>query len=112
MPGFPVSIGCAVLLTPGVTGAPDSGAIITVLPPFILANGMPLATAGGTLCMMVNSLSGAPYPLLVGPAGASGGILVGGRPLLRMGDRIPTPPGILLIIGPPASTAFIDTSPP
>ncbi len=112
MPGSPVSIGCAVLLTPGVTGAPDSGTIISVLPPFIMANGMPLATAGGTVCMMINSLSGAPYPLLVGPTGASSGILVGGRPLLRLGDRIPTPPGILVILGPPATTSFVDTAPP
>lgn len=112
MPGFPVSIGCAVMVTPGATGAPDSGTIIAVLPPFITANGMPLATAGGAVCLMVNSLTGVPYPLLVGPAGASSGILVGGRPLLRMGDRIPTPPGILMVLGPPATTSFVDSAPP
>jgi hypothetical protein len=111
MPGFPVSIGCMVLLSPGAAGPPDSGTIVAVLPPFILANGMPLATAGGALCMMVNSLSGVPYPMLVGPL-ASTGVLVGGKPLLRMGDQVPTPPGIMTILGPPATTAFIDQSPP
>jgi hypothetical protein len=61
---------------------------------------------------MVNSLTGVPYPLMVGPVGASTGVLVGGRGLLRMGDRVPTPPGVLLVIGPPATTAFTDTAPP
>jgi hypothetical protein len=72
---------------------------------------MPLATGGGTLCLMVNSLSGIPYPMMVGPLGSSG-ITVAGRPLLRVGDRVPTPPGIMLILGPPATTAFIDQAPP
>lgn len=111
MPGPPVSLGCAVLLSPGIAGPPDSGTIITVLPPFITANGMPLATGGGTICLMVNSLTGVPYPMLIGPFGSSG-VRVAGRPLLRVGDMVPTPPGIMTILGPPATVAVSDTSPP
>ncbi len=110
MPGLPVTIGCTVIITPGVTGAPDTGTILVIFPPFITANGMPLATTG-SLCMMINSLSGVPYPLVIGPL-ASTGVTVGGRSLVRMGDFIPTPPGILSIIGPPAAVNVIDQSPP
>jgi hypothetical protein len=51
-----------VILTPGAAGPPDTGTIVAVFPPFILANGMPLATGGGTLCMMVNSSAACPTP--------------------------------------------------
>lgn len=111
MPGMPVSIGCMVVLTPGAAGPPDSGTIVTVLPPFITANGIPLATGGGTLCLMVNSLTGIPYPMLIGPLGSSG-VRVAGRPLLRMGDLVPTPPGVMTILGPPATAAVTDGWPP
>jgi len=111
MPGPPVSIGCSVILTPGMAGPPDTGVIITVLPPFVTANGMPLATAGGTICQMINSLSGIPYPMLIGPLGSSG-VRVSGRALLRMGDRVPTPPGMMLILGPPATVTVNDQWPP
>lgn len=110
MPGPPVSIGCSVLLTPGAAGPPDSGTIITVFPPFITAGGMPLATSG-SLCLMINSLSGIPYPMVIGTP-ASGGVTVGGRSLVRMLDRIPTPPGIMLILGPPAAPYVMDNWPP
>ena|SRR5829696_9132722 len=106
MPGPPVSIGCMVMVTPGAAGAPDTGTIIAVLPPLITAGGMPLATSG-SLCVMVNSLSGVPYPLVIGPL-ASTGVRVGGRALVRMGDSIPSPPGVLTILGPPASTFVLD----
>ncbi|HEV3469735.1 MAG TPA: hypothetical protein VG148_10470 [Pyrinomonadaceae bacterium] len=106
MPGPPVSIGCLVTVSPGAAGPPDTGTIIAVFPPLITAGGMPLATAG-SLCMMVNSLSGIPYPLVIGPL-ASTGVNVGGRGLVRMGDNIPSPPGILTILGPPAATFVID----
>lgn len=106
MPGPPVTIGCAVVVTPGATGAPDSGVITAVFPPVVTAGGMPLATAG-SLCTMVNSLSGIPYPLIIGPL-ASTGVLIGGRPLVRIGDRIPSPPGVLLILGPPAAGNVLD----
>ncbi|MEM6796703.1 MAG: hypothetical protein AAF725_22210, partial [Acidobacteriota bacterium] len=66
MAGPPVSIGAAVLLTPGAAGPPDSGIIVAVLPPVITAGGLPLATAG-SLCQMVHSLTGVPYVLPIGP---------------------------------------------
>ena len=110
MPGLPVSIGASVIVTPGAAGAPDSGTIIAVLPPFITAGGMPLATTG-SICMMVNSFSGVPYPLVIGPLGSSG-VRVAGTALVRMGDMIPSPPGVLTVVGPPAATFVTDSWPP
>jgi len=107
MPGPPVTIGCSVMVTPGLSGPPDMGVIIAIFPPVITANGMPLATAG-SLCQMINSVWGFPYPLVIGPL-ASTGVLVGGRPLVRVGDLIPSPPGILTVLGPPATLNMIDT---
>ena len=109
MPGPPVSIGCAVLVTPGLAGAPDSGIITTVLQATVTAGGMPLATAG-SICQMVNSVTGAPYPLVIGSAGASTGIKVQGQPLVRIGDQIPSGPGVLMILGPPAAPFVSDGS--
>src|SRR3989442_15476531 len=110
MPGFPVTIGCTVIVTPGATGAPDTGTIVGIFPPVVTAGGMPLATSG-SLCSMVNSLSGVPYPLVIGPL-ASSGVSVGGRALVRMGDVIPSPPGVLTIVGPPAAPLVNDGWPP
>ena len=110
MPGPPVSIGASVVITPGATGPPDTGVIVAILPPVITANGMPLATSG-SICTMINSLTGVPYPLVIGQL-ASGGVKVGGRALVRLGDRIPTPPGILTILGPPIAPYVIDQWPP
>jgi len=110
VPGMPVTIGCAVMVTPGASGPPDSGTVMVVLPPFITAAGMPLATSG-SLCLMINSVWGFPYPLVIGPLGSSG-VSVGGMPLVRVGDNIPSPPGILTILGPPAATNVIDQWPP
>ncbi len=110
MPGPPVSIGAMVVITPGASGVPDTGTIVSVPPPYVTANGMPLATAG-SLCQMVNSLSGVPYPLVIGPL-ASSGVRIGGRALVRLGDRIPTPPGILTVLGPPAAPFVNDRWPP
>jgi hypothetical protein len=98
------------MVTPGAAGPPDTGAITVILPPFITANGLPLATSG-SLCLMVNSLSGIPYPLVIGPI-ASSGVRVSGRALVRMGDFIPSPPGILSILGPPAAPFMLDRWPP
>lgn len=111
MPGPPVSIGASVIVTPGATGAPDTGTIMAVLPPVIVAGGLPLATTG-SLCLMVNSLTGVPYPLVIGPVGTSSGVRVAGRGLVRVGDRIPSPPGVLLVLGPPATTSVLDSWPP
>ena len=110
MPGPPVSIGAAVILTPGATGPPDSGTIVAVFPPVITANGLPLATSG-SLCLMINSFSGAPYTVPIGPL-ASSGVRVSGRALVRVGDNIPTPPGVLTILGPPTAPFVIDQWPP
>jgi hypothetical protein len=106
-----VTIGCSVLLTPGAAGPPDSGVITTVLQQVVTANGMPLAVTG-SLCQMVNSVSGAPYPLPIGSAGASTGVTVNGMALVRLGDRIPSGPGVLMILGPPAAPTVSDGSAP
>lgn len=111
MPGSPVSIGCAVMLTPGAAGPPDSGVISVIMQTAATANGMPLATVG-SLCQMVNSLSGAPYVLPIGPAGGSSSVTVSGQALVRMGDQIPSGPGVLAILGPPGAPFITDTGPP
>ncbi len=110
MPGPPVTIGCMVMVTPGASGPPDTGTIMVILPPVITAGGMPLATSG-SLCLMINSVWGFPYPLVIGPL-ASSGVSVGGKALVRMGDNIPSPPGILTILGPPAAPFVMDQWPP
>lgn len=110
MSGPPVSVGCAVLLTPGASGPPDSGVITTVPQSIATAGGMPLAVAG-SLCQMVNSVSGAPYALPIG-SGGSASVLVAGQPLVRMGDQIPSGPGVMTILGPPAAAYVIDTGAP
>ncbi len=110
MPGPPVTIGAQVMLSPGASGPPDMGTITAIFPPVVVAGGMPLATSG-SLCLMVNSVWGVPYPMVIG-APASTGVTVAGRGLVRVGDRIPTPPGVLLVLGPPAAPYVTDMSPP
>lgn len=110
MPGPPVSLGCAVVLTPGAAGPPDSGVITAIPQSFVTASGQPLAVAG-SLCQMVNSVSGAPYVLPVGPGG-SGSVTLSGTALLRVGDQIPSGPGVLTILGPPAAPFLSDTGAP
>ena len=110
MPGSPVTYGAMVMISPGASGPPDMGTIIVIFPPVITANGLPLATTG-SLCMMINSVWGFPYMLPIGPL-ASSGVIAGGRSLVRMGDNIPTPPGIMTIMGPPAAPFINDKSPP
>lgn len=110
MPGSPVSIGCTVMVTPGASGPPDMGTIVGIFPPVITAGGMPLATAG-SLCLMINSVWGFPYPTVIGPL-ASTGVGVGGQALVRVFDLIPSPPGILLVLGPPAAPFVEDQGPP
>ena len=110
MPGPPVSIGCAVLLTPGAAGPPDSGVIAIILQAMVTAGGMPLATVG-SLCQMINSVSGVPYVLPIGPGGSTG-VTIAGQALVRMGDTIPSGPGILTILGPPAAPYITDTGAP
>lgn len=111
MSGPFVTIGCSVLLSPGAAGPPDSGTITTVLQSTLLAGGMPLATAG-SICAMVNSVSGAPYMLPIGTPGASTGAVVDGQPLVRVGDLIPSGPGVMTILGPPAVPLVLDRNAP
>ncbi len=106
-----VSLGCAVVLTPGAAGPPDSGVIVMIPQQSLTANGMPLAVAG-SMCQMVNSVSGAPYPLTIGSVGVSTTMTINGQGLVRMGDQILSGPGVLAILGPPASPAFLDGGPP
>jgi hypothetical protein len=110
LPGSPVTIGASVILTPGAAGAPDSGTIVGILPPVVTAGGMPLATTG-SICLMVNSVTGIPYPATIGPV-ASSGVRTSVGALVRMGDLIPSPPGVMTILGPPAATFVSDTWPP
>jgi hypothetical protein len=86
------------------------GTIVGIFQTLVTAGGMPLATAG-SLCLMINSVWGFPYPLVIGPLGSTG-VNVAGQALVRMGDFIPSPPGILTILGPPAAPVVTDTSPP
>lgn len=110
MPGPPVSIGCAVMVTPGAAGPPDSGVIVMIPQAIASAGGMPLAVSG-SVCQMVNSVSGVPYPLVIGALGSTG-VKINGMSLVRMGDQIPSPPGVLMILGPPAAPFVSDTSAP
>ena len=110
MPGPPVSIGCAVLVSPGAAGPPDSGVIVMIPQASVTAGGMPMAVSG-SVCQMVNSISGIPYPLVIGPLGSTG-LRVNGMSLVRMGDVIPSPPGVLTVLGPPAAPFVIDSSAP
>ncbi len=112
MPGPPVSVGCSVILSPGMAGPPDSGVITTITQTAVTAGGMPLATIG-SICQMVNSVSGAPYPLPIGMgAGGSTSVKIAGQGLVRVGDLIPSGPGVLSIIGPPAAPFITDGGPP
>lgn len=110
MPGPPVTIGCVVMVTPGASGPPDMGTIVAIFQTLATAGGMPLATST-SLCLMINSVWGFPYPLVIGPLGSSG-VTIAGMALVRMGDMIPSPPGILTIVGPPAAPFVMDNSAP
>ncbi len=110
MAGPPVTLGCAVILNPGAAGPPDSGVVATIAQAFATAGGLPLATAG-SLCQMVNSVSGAPYPLPIGQGGSTS-LTIGGQPVVRIGDQIPSGPGVMTILGPPAAPFVTDTGAP
>jgi hypothetical protein len=71
---------------------------------------MPLATSG-SICQLVNSVSGVSYPLPIGPGGSTG-VTVQGQPLVRVGDQIPSGPGVLAILGPPAAPFLSDGNGP
>jgi hypothetical protein len=111
MPGPPVTIGCAVVVSPGMAGAPDSGVITSIMQTQVTAIGMPLAVIG-SLCQMINSVSGSPYVIPIGSAGASTSVGIQNQALVRVGDRIPSGPGIMTIIGPPAAGFVSDGGSP
>lgn len=111
MSGPPVTIGCAVSVSPGAAGPPDTGSILVIPQVTATANGMPLAVTG-SMCLMVNSVSGVPYSIPIGSAGASTGITVDGQSLVRMGDMIPSGSGVMTILGPPAMPTVIDGNAP
>ncbi len=111
MSGNPVTIGCAVTLTPGAAGPPDSGVITTILQSHLTAGSMPLATAG-SLCQMINSLTGVPYLMPIGNVGMSSSVTVAHQGLVRLGDMIPSGPGMLMILGPPAAPYVTDKGAP
>ncbi len=107
----PVTIGCAVILSPGAAGPPDSGVVTFVPQSAVSASGMPLAVSG-SLCQMINSVSGAPYQLPIGTLGASTGVVIDGNALVRLGDQIVSGSGVMSILGPPASPTVLDGAPP
>jgi len=111
MPGPPVSIGCAVIVSPGAAGPPDSGIITTITQSIVMASGQPLAIAG-SMCQMVNSLSGAPYMIPIGSVGGSTSVAVDGQALVRVGDQIPSGSGVMTILGPPAAPFVSDGGAP
>jgi hypothetical protein len=108
MPGPPVTVGCTVMLSPGLSGPPDTGTIIVVPPGGPTAGGQPLALTG-SMCLMINSVWGFPYPLPIGPLSQSQ-VRVSGQPLVRVGDSIPSGPGVLTILGPPAAPYIVDNT--
>jgi hypothetical protein len=111
MPGAPVTIGCAVVLSPGAAGAPDSGMITTIPQSMVTAGGLPLAVVG-SMCQMINSVSGAPYMLPIGNLGGSTVVTVSHQALVRVGDQIQSGPGMMTIIGPPAAPFITDEGSP
>lgn len=111
MPGPIVGLGASVVLAPGAAGPPDSGVISAIIPPFISISGIPAATAG-SICTLVNSLTGIPYPLPIPPLGASLGVMVTGRGLVRMGDIYLLGAATLTVLGPPIVPTITDLSPP
>ncbi len=111
MAGPPVTLGCAVVLTPGIAGPPDSGVIMSIPQTNASASGFPLAVVG-SVCQMINSISGVPYMLPIGSLGGSTGVTIGGQALVRLGDQIPSGPGVMMILGPPAAPFITDTAAP
>ena len=110
MSGSPVSVGCAVSLSPGAAGPPDTGFITVIPQAAVSANGQPLAVSGA-LCQMINTISGVPYVLPIGPLGSIS-VKINGQSLVRVGDLIPSGPGVLSIIGPPAAPFVTDGGAP
>lgn len=105
--GMPVSYGCSVMLSPGMSGPPDSGTITVITSVSPAASGQPLATLG-SICLMVNSLTGVPYTLPIGKSPSL--VTASSQALVRTGDSIQSGPGMLTIIGPPAAAWVNDST--
>jgi hypothetical protein len=95
------------MLAPGLSGPPDTGTVIFVPPGGPTADGQPLAVAG-SLCLMINSVWGFPYPMPIGPSTSQ--VLAAGQTLIRVGDMISAGPGVMTILGPPAAPNVIDST--
>jgi hypothetical protein len=52
------------------------------------------------------------YLLVAALLWSSSGVLINGQGLVRVGDQIPSGPGILAILGPPAAPFVNDTGAP
>ena len=59
--------------------------------------------------MMINSVWGFPYMLPIGPLSLSQA-RISGQPLVRVGDSIPSGPGVMTILGPPAAPFITDNT--
>ena len=108
MPGMPVTVGCSVVLSPGLSGAPDTGTITTIASGGPSASGMPLATET-SVCTMINSVWGFPYQLPIGSSIPTQ-VKLNGLKMVRTTDAIQSGPGVLTIIGPPAATFVNDST--
>jgi uncharacterized Zn-binding protein involved in type VI secretion len=78
-----------------------------ILPGGPAAGGMPLATHG-SMCLMINSVSGAPYTLPIGRSPSQ--VSSTSQALVRQGDAIVSGPGTLTILGPPAAPYVTDST--
>lgn len=105
MPGPPVTIGCKVTHTFGSA----VGTITSIPQTTVKAGDKPLATAGA-ICSLVTS-NGNRFQVAIGNL-ASTGVTIQGQPLVRVGDQIPSGPGTLTIVGPPAAAFLNDQFPP
>ena len=94
-------------VAPGAAGPPDSGVLIMVPQGAVTVGGMPLAVVG-SMCQMVNSVSGVPYPLPIA-SGGSTSVTIIGMGILRMGEVIQAGSGMLTLLGPPAAPFINDT---
>ncbi|MGD2065943.1 MAG: hypothetical protein PVI43_02075 [Candidatus Bathyarchaeota archaeon] len=103
----------AILNTPVIfqsAGAPpDNGFITIIMQQIVKVNGIQVATVG-SICNMVNSLTGTPYSLPIPPGGSSG-VKILGQQVVRMGDVIPTGSGVLTIL-PFSQPVLTDGFPP
>ncbi|MDR5748844.1 hypothetical protein QCE73_37325 [Caballeronia sp. LZ029] len=57
---------------------------------------------------MVYSVLGTPYPMTIGASTSQ--VTACGQTLIRMGDMIPSGPGVMTILGPPASPGVADNT--